>query len=112
MWTHSGIFIEKIGSRLVVYASDIRELEEFSDEGGELRSDLRQMVDIKEDGLYQCLIGYGSMSTPIIYFCKKIAKINWDAVVDEMQGTKKIELRDEIDIEILHKEIERVLGEQ
>jgi hypothetical protein len=114
MWTYSGILIEKNESRLFVYASDPDELFEFSDETGP-RPDVKKVMLDREDGLYQCIVGYGDGSNPIIYSCKKIVNIKWDEpeeikVAEPPKGIKVIPLRDKIDVEILHKEIEKHLG--
>lgn len=113
MWTYSGILIEKNESRIFVYASDSEELFEFSDENGP-RPDVKKVMLDREDGLYQCIVGYGDNVSPIIYTCKKIVNIKWDEpeeIVESSKGIKVIPLRDKIDVEIIHKEIEKRLGE-
>jgi len=82
MWTHSGIFIEKRDGQLYVYASDETELNIFAVENGVLNDFFVSQIGdkVKEDGLYQCAVGYGRMggnTDPCIYEVKKIGKITW-----------------------------------
>jgi hypothetical protein len=105
MWTYSGLFIEKTDDRLSVYISDPEEFPLFVDKSGKLHKDIEKMVNpqMKINGLYQCIIGYCSMSNPIVYSCRRIASVNWEHKED-----KTINIKDEIDMEIIHKEIEKV----
>jgi len=107
MWTYSGFFVEKIDERMVVYASDPEELKIFVDGNGELYPDIKALMrkQTKENGLYQCVIGYGSMSSPLVYSCKRIASVRW---TDPEAPVKAGTLRDEIDMTLLHREIEKV----
>ncbi len=84
MWTHSGLFIEKRDGQLIVYTSDEDELKLFAVKNGILNDFfVPEVADvIKEDGLYQCIVGYGAMggnTDPVIYEVRKIAdELNWN----------------------------------
>jgi hypothetical protein len=84
MWTHSGIFIEKRDGERHVYTSDEKELKIFAVEHGILNDFfVDQVADvIKDDGVYQCIVGYGRMggfTDPCIYEVRKIAnQMNWN----------------------------------
>lgn len=94
MWTHSGIFIEKREGELHVYTSDEKELKIFAVEYGILNDFfVDQVADvIKDDGLYQCIVGYGAMggnTDPIIYEVRKlIDELNWN-IGDRKNDSKK-----------------------
>jgi hypothetical protein len=116
MWTHSGLFIEKAGNRVSVYVSDPHEFHVFvNEEKGELFKDVEDQIknDIIKDGLYQCVVGYGSMTNPIVYDCRRIADINWNLEKPQQpeipQRRHKNFIMDDIDLELLHKEIDRCL---
>lgn len=73
-WTYSGIFVERKEGVLTIYASDKHELDIFTDDViGDIAHE-----EMLQDGLYQCLVGYGSMQEPTVYTIKKIADINWE----------------------------------
>ena len=81
MWTHSGIFVEKKEDELIVYASDKHELDMLADANGRLHKNIT-IDEIKEDGLYQLLIGYGSHQDLTIYSVRKIAEIDWEMIIE------------------------------
>lgn len=80
MWTYSGLFIENRWKKLFVYAINKLELEMFADENGVLLPEYHKEIEglIKEEGLYQCLIGYGSGQDPTIYDVKYVSPITWE----------------------------------
>lgn len=82
MWTHSGVCLEKIGEKCMVYANDGAELDIFADEHGNLQQFFIEQIkdDLSEDGLYQAWIGYGPSGAqhPKIYKIRKIADLNWE----------------------------------
>jgi hypothetical protein len=83
MWTYSGFFIEKRDDQLILYSSDKRELDMFADEHGNLligNGDYSNEIAkfCKEPGLYQALIGYGSLQDPTLYEIKRVSDITWE----------------------------------
>jgi hypothetical protein len=90
-WTHSGIFLEKRKdlTKVIVYCSENVELDIFADEHGFLKDFFKDQIDdVKEDGLYMAVTGYGfGFADPVIYSVKKIADIDWN-----MRGWENAEL--------------------
>ena len=73
------MFIEKRGNTFKAYVNDPYELKLFADEQGNLY-DEHKTKNIKEDGLYQAWIGYGTWQAPTIYDIKKLTKLNWEFI--------------------------------
>lgn len=89
-WTHSGMFVEKLDNLCRIYA-DEEALKLFADDTGNFLHPhfVEEFKEtLKEKGLYQCWIGYGTMQDQTIYTIKKIADVNWNYPPEE--NSKKI----------------------
>ena len=88
MWTYSGFFIQKRFGKVCVFSDNKEELEMFS-ENGELLSyykeDIENGIILEDDCLYQVWIGYGTMSEPKIYRIKRLFKVDWKFVEEEIK---------------------------
>jgi len=80
MWTYSGILIHKENDRKTVYASNKHELEMFTNEGTDQLHDFFRIPEIKDDGLYVAMVGYGDFQDPTVYICRKIAELDWNEI--------------------------------
>ena len=82
MWTYDGILIEKKEGKYKVFADDMETFEVFTEEYSNLNKFFLDQIedDIKEDGLYQCEVGYGGgFRDPVIYWSRKIAEVlDWE----------------------------------
>lgn len=95
MWTYSGMLIEKHGKEHKVYANDFSVLNLFADGQGKLHPEYLNGIKelMKEDGLYQALIGYGDRSgfqDPCIYFVLNICNIDWEFIHNKMKEANKL----------------------
>jgi len=82
-WTHSGIIVEKKKDNYIVYASEKQELEMFLDENDHLSEYWLDIAkkELRENGFYKVMIGYGGFVDPIWYGAIRIADAGWEDFV-------------------------------
>ena len=85
MWTYDGLLIEKKEGKYKVFSDNEKTFGVFTKEYGELHDYFKEQMDkeTKDDGLYQCEVGYGGLQDPTIYCMKKIAEVlDWSHLED------------------------------